>query len=338
MEAAKKRVAWVDLIKGYAMLLVFMVHVDFVPREYMRIINPVFLSAFFFASGYTFSVKRKFGEFFINKVRTILVPFLFFGVINILATQVITLSEQEPLKEQLVNFFLQIRGKGDELWFLACIFVVFIVFYPIVKYIHNVYVFIILITIMSLTDVIYTVNGGGPLPWHLQLIGVSCFFMGLGNLYKRYWEEKMEHFMGNGVFAIISVIVYALFIILNYYVFDDADICFNSYGKNIPFYYIFSFIALVMAVSLAKNSGEYKFIKFVGANTMVYFALHGKIERLLMTVLFKFVDAKNLSHATEMIITYLGSIVIVLLTALILIPVIIFINRYCYFILGKSKQ
>ena len=80
MDNIKKRVLWIDLLKAISMLFVMLGHIDFCPSQWSYFYGPFFLSAFLFASGYTFNNKRSFSEFFINKVKTLLVPMFIFNI------------------------------------------------------------------------------------------------------------------------------------------------------------------------------------------------------------------------------------------------------------------
>ena len=57
------------------------------------------------------------------------VPWLVFSVFDIALSQLISFNVHESLLEELKWNFLQIRGQGDQIWFVAALFVAFIPFY-----------------------------------------------------------------------------------------------------------------------------------------------------------------------------------------------------------------
>lgn len=92
-------------------------------------IHRFFLTAFFFTAGYVYKPKGSFKEFFHSKFRQLFVPWLVFSVFDILLSQVISFNAHESFLEELKWNFFQIRGQGDQIWFVAALFVAFIPFY-----------------------------------------------------------------------------------------------------------------------------------------------------------------------------------------------------------------
>ena len=76
-----------------------------------------------------------------------------------------------------------------------------------------------------------------------------------------------------------------------------------------------------------------RFLLFVGANTLFYFAFHGKVFSLLQTICHKLLSEDWLA---------IGSVevgmgfAIAFLDAVVLILPAMFVNRYCPFLLGKG--
>ena len=76
-----------------------------------------------------------------------------------------------------------------------------------------------------------------------------------------------------------------------------------------------------------------RFLLFVGANTLFYFAFHGKVYSLLQTICHKAIASDLLaSDGAQFAI----AVCIVALDALILILPAMFVNKYCPFLLGKG--
>lgn len=100
----------------------------------MRFTHHFFLSAFFFAAGYVYKPNSSFGAFLDKKIQQLFVPWLVFSVFDIFLSQIITFNEHDNLLEELKWNFLQIRGQGDQIWFVAALFVTFIPFYFFVRF------------------------------------------------------------------------------------------------------------------------------------------------------------------------------------------------------------
>jgi len=123
----KKRIEWVDWVKGVCTIFVVMCHLGW-PELFERILNPVFLSAFFAVSGYMFSASDSFGKFITKKFKGLIVPMIIFGTINALLA---TLFDHDSLPERMMGLFWQRMGHNDDLWFIACLFSSYILFYVI---------------------------------------------------------------------------------------------------------------------------------------------------------------------------------------------------------------
>ena len=96
--------------------------------------TPFFLSLFFFCSGYVYKAPKNFGALLHKKFFQLFIPWFVFSVANIIMSQVLSFNEHHSLSSELAWNFLQIRGKGDGLWFVSALFVTFIPFYFLIKW------------------------------------------------------------------------------------------------------------------------------------------------------------------------------------------------------------
>ena len=71
----KKRIDWVDMSRGFAMLLVMLGH-TYCAESIRYWFYTFHVPLFFFLSGYVFSTKKynSFKEFLISKIKTLFVP------------------------------------------------------------------------------------------------------------------------------------------------------------------------------------------------------------------------------------------------------------------------
>lgn len=109
----------------------------------------------------------------------------------------ISFNAHESLLEELKWNFLQIRGQGDQIWFVAALFVAFIPFYFFIQCYekqsqkmnggdsHNCIMAIILAWLLSLASILYTrlvpVStfpwNTISLPWHIEYMFQAMFYM-----------------------------------------------------------------------------------------------------------------------------------------------------------------
>lgn len=327
--AEKKRIEWLDISRGICMLFVMISHIEFCPAIFKTLFGPVFLSMFFFISGYLYSNKKNFIEYLKNKTKTLLIPFIIFGLFNIFLRQIITFNEKVGLLNELKNFVLQI-GNEAGLWFIACLYVASILIYPINKYINNNKKYIFVITLLAIITILFNKYIGVCLPWHFQKVGIAIFFMGIGRLYKDKYENEFKKYE-NIVCLLFGIVFYIILLILNWKIFNNIYTSVNVYNTSIIMYILLSLISIWNMVLSVKIFIKNKFIKFVGENTLVYFAFHGKVQSLIMKISKNFIVLNNWN-------VFLYSIVITLLEAIILIIPAIIINKYFPWMLGRKKQ
>lgn len=73
------RLKWLDISRGIAFLMVIYSHLEYKDDMIMRYFKPMFLTMFFFVSGYLFKEKCSFSKVFEQRTRTLLLPFLILG-------------------------------------------------------------------------------------------------------------------------------------------------------------------------------------------------------------------------------------------------------------------
>ena len=336
----QKRIIWVDIAKAICMFCVMASHSTFCPKELSLFFTPFFLSLFFFSSGYVYNKEKySFKELMLRKVKTILVPWLIFGLFNIILSHIVTFNSHESITDEIMYMFLQVRGVNDKIWFLACLFVAFIPFYWIIKKFNK--KSILITFFLSLISIIYCKYMNPSvmpfntvaLPWHLQTIFVANFFMCLGYFYKVEYEIKLEKY-NKMKFIIPLVCLYLLCVYLNYY-YTQTTIAINNYKSNIIVWYIISIMSILMMIYICKRIKSNKLIDFVGKNTILYFCLHGKVLSLLETIISKL--NINIIADKNVITQSITTIIIIFLIIIILIIPIIIIEKYFPFVIGRRK-
>lgn len=73
------RLKWLDIARGLAFLMVIYSHLKYKDDMVMRYFTPMFLTMFFFVSGYLFKENCSFAKVLEQRTRTILLPFLTLG-------------------------------------------------------------------------------------------------------------------------------------------------------------------------------------------------------------------------------------------------------------------
>ena len=124
-----KRIAWVDIAKYICIMAVMLEHLESTTDVLGCFFSPFFVLCFFAVAGYTHKAGQPFGAFMVKKLRTLFVPWLIFSVFDIALSQLVSFSDHGSFWTELGWNLLQIRGHGDQIWFVAALFMAFIPFW-----------------------------------------------------------------------------------------------------------------------------------------------------------------------------------------------------------------
>ena len=137
----KNRIAWIDTAKGITAVLVVLGHI-LNHGVVQAVIYTFHVPVFFLLSGIGFNERENLKQFFIKKIRTLLLPYYIWGAIAVtiylLAGHLITDKEILTLKECLIgllwgNAKTQYMQFNLHLWFLPALFAMELVFYLMVR-------------------------------------------------------------------------------------------------------------------------------------------------------------------------------------------------------------
>lgn len=296
------------------------------------------MTAFFFASGYVYKDQASFKELICKKAKALLVPWFWFGMFNIITSQVLSFNEHLSLVEEIVWDLLQIRGLNDKMWFIAALFVAHIPFYFFVKY-CNKRKRILISIVMFLLSFVYSffVDGSlypwgtNTLPWHLEYIFVINFYMVMGFEYKNLALEILDKFDKKQNKIIITGI-YIILVTINYFGgFTMSDVFIYSILMNISL----QLFGVAFCVIISKLIPDNKLISYIGMNTLIYYGLHGKVESIIETILRKVGIYQSI--CTNTILGILAGIMIVSVVSIVLLIPTWIINKYLPFVIGKKE-
>lgn len=338
----KNRITWVDIAKYVGIMCVMNSHLDSAPEKLEMFYTPFFLMIFFFTSGYVYKHSDNFPKFFRKKTFQLFLPWLIFSVLNILLSQVLSFNSHSSLKEELFWNFMQVRGYGDGLWFIAALFITFIPFFFFIHWYENSAHaskrrHLIGVTLaLSVACQIYSCAmspsvfpwGSNALPWHLEYVFVAMFFMTLGYLFRTHSETYFDRY-NTRIFRIVTSFLYLCSVFMSNYVIH------NDFA-NIPVKFISQLLGVTAVVAWCKILPSSKTVLYIGQNTLLCFALHGKIYSVLQTVIEKLAPSIYADILGNVFISSLFSILLTVLLSIILIIPIWIINRWFPFLIGRK--
>lgn len=246
---------------------------------------------------------------------------------------VVSLKGERNIMSELLWNTLQIRGLGDGIWFVAALFMAFIPFYFIIKWDEPKKACVISM-LLSIVSVIYThiMNpdllpwNSTALPWHIEYIFQAMFWMVLGYYFKRYGEVIFDKLNT----AVNRCVVWLLYLIIVYIPEDVA----GDYAILLS--YIKSILGILSIIALCKIFKSNRYVNFVGKNTLIYFALHGKVYSVIEKMLEKVVGSfYEMCLSNSFYSSVLAVLITFILSVMLIIPAMV-INRWFPWMLGRK--
>ncbi len=275
----KNRIAWIDMAKGYGMLAVIIAHICSGPLHGW--IYTFHMPLFFFLSGYVFSNNDKFNVFINKKAQSLLIPYFSLGIPMVVFKVLYSLYQKtftiDLTVEIIKNFIFQKRLWT--LWYIACLFFLNIIFCFITKFAKNNISKAVIVVGMAFIGLLYYRSGGEPLPWNIDVCFTAVPFFFGGYILKQY-TDKMEKILSKKSVSFVLFIAFglmnAVFGYLNIRTTGKGLEMFNSEYANPIFTYISAF-AGIFAVILFSKFFTVKPIKYIGKNSLIYYAWHQTI-------------------------------------------------------------
>lgn len=341
-----KRIVWVDYAKAFAILFVVFLHAG-IPYPLKGLIRVFLIPIFFFISG-VFSKINKYNDtnaFLKHKSQSILIPYLAFNLLTFSFWYFIGrhFGADENTNTNALESFLGIFTSTATslkhyvpLWFLTCLFVVESLYFLIFNKIKSKKYQLITLTILFLFSwLMYSLNVKG-LPWSIDIAISMLIFYGIGAFFKDLVLKDSSKSMRNITLLTGISILATIIVILTYTINDEAKVYINQLG-NYSIFFVGALAGIILMISLTKLITMFtkpnKLILYIGKNTLIILALH-LIAGSVVKAISYFGFGLPLSIYEKPFVTFIYSI----LSVIILIPAIYFINNFTPFLLGKFKK
>lgn len=330
-----KRIDYIDILRSVGILLMVAGHVGF-GNAFDYYIHAFHMPMFYIISGYLYKNKNiKFREFVIKKIRSLIIPYLIFGIfheviiifIGIVRNDVNILSDMYHLL--LYNHENMPIAGG--LWFLTSLFFMDILIYCLEKLVNIwlKYSCIIFLVILGYVIPFYTRL---PLSMDTALVGVGLFYIG------KYMHETEIGLRSNRklLYCSIAIIIGSILAFVNGYVNVRQGIY-----SNLVLFFIVSFLMtygmLVVCQKFnLKGSIAFNELKFIGRNTMVYVCLNQILILLISKPLFMLLTIIQPIMKENVIVILILKICILISVCVILHILTSILNRRnLKFIIGK---
>lgn len=338
-----KRNKKIDIIKGIGIILVVFGHVinsdvNIYGLNINNLLYVFHMPLFFLISGYITKYEKdsNFMEYLKKKTRGIIIPYFIFSTLCFVYWFILERRIRHQMDVSVIKVLLNIPlGFINDkyllpnivLWFLPCLFISEIIFY-IIRKIKKRHIQCMVEIILFIIGIILC-NYKVILPFGIETAFVSLLFLSIGNVYGKY-EEKV-----NNKYVIVIPIIIMLYISAFYY---NGGVSMLGHNYGIPYLFVLGALSgtgIIYTISsfLENIKLVNKSLVFLGQNSLVIMLCHDPIKRII---------AKAVSIVTKIndeIIrnTLSGSLLITVLVILVMVPLIIIINKYIPFVVGKKK-
>lgn len=315
------RISYIDIFKGFGIFFVVFGHITHIGvlREYIWDFH---MPLFFFVSGLLYKPNLTFKDFFLKRIKSIYIPYIIFFAVTFLYWVLIerhVRGGEYSIWHQLVGlpygtyegFHLNFNGA---LWFLPCLFITEVLFYPIGKT-NNKISIISLLLLSYVIGTILRIQNINYLPFGLHTALFAILFYGMGYLSKslpKYLTETPSHYQWTLILSCFCIQL----------------LCIGQFSSKIsqctlPYLTLASvgiLLYLMLSIIIKRNRA----IEYLGRNSLVIFAFQEPVYRAII-----FVFSKTLNQEVELLRNnLLYSLAITCVSILIIIPAIIIYNKF----------
>jgi len=326
-----KRLDWVDILKFLGILAVYLGHFGKYGGKSYAFVFIYHVPLFFFASGF-FASKTKetnFWNFFLNKTKALILPYIFFSIINIILTSINANANAGAIIQMAKPYIYGVRNTIGSLWFLPCIFVMTIGFYLLKRLVKNNYIILVIALILYIiTQTILPFRPNATPKWFFNIDSAMYYFVyyALGNvLFNRInnFDYLKLSFIKKIVFICFSIfsIIFTAFAFVGklQYIIPTEGL-----SKNVimflPILYaiIIIYFNIILAYCISKTSFSQLFAS-IGRETLILCGTEALIK-LLVSNMFIMVGLSI--HFSTPLIAYMYTMILLLISNKTVIPLV----------------
>lgn len=301
MQIMKNRISYIDIAKGIGIFLVIWGHIILSGPAY-NIIYAFHMPLFFFLSGFVFS-KNKYHnikEFFIKKVKTLIIPYIFLSLITY-AYWVLIENRFNGNNTNVLKPFIQIfiaQGSGGymqhniPMWFVPCLFIVENIGFFISKIKKN-YLRIVITVFLGILGCIITTTENNifnfkELFWSIEIALVAIPFYNVGvEVTNKISKEKLENIVINNkkisvIICIITIMILFITANINGHISMGSDELGNCF-----LFYLNAFLGIVGTITISIFIIQNKILEFMGRKSFFIMATHFPVRKPIILLFSK---------------------------------------------------
>lgn len=346
---AEKRIVYFDMAKGVGIFLVVLAHIEQAPKPLCIWIQSFHMPLFFILSGMLIHYKEEsalpFSTLILNKFQHIFIPYISFSFVYFLIDCIRFIFFSFTWKDIMNNVFLSLSFYGKSvLWFLPGLFFGELLFLLLLKkFQYYTFVFSLIFSIMAYS---IKVIGNPLLTFLLSFdryfefflvhfitallrVAIVSSFIGLGYYFFPIIKDKEK--TKRSIKELVLALIFLLFNIVINIINKSTDLHFIELN-NLFLYYIGAICGSLFIIFTCKNIPSLSFLCFFGKNSLIIMSTHIDFYILYIASLLSLYLNQFIPRAK----VYVFCLTVITLVFLIEYPVIMIIQKYFGFFLGRQ--
>lgn len=341
----KKDLYYINTAKALGISLVLFAHLS-IPHTFLLFISSLRMPLFFLVSGMLFTTKEyTLTKYIKHKFNSLMIPYFFFALFSYLFYIIIG---HKYLKGAIGNLDEFIRyaigipyaaadksflGFNIPIWFLPCLFSGEVIFFVIIKYFKK-YALVCSVSLFIL-GIIISRTISFRLIWGLDVAFFAIIFIHVGyfirkkNIIDKYILNKRITYKVTIAIASLLISVILLYFNSN----GGAISVYNLHFNNYILFIANAFFGIIFILTLSIILPKLQIFNFYGRNTIILLGFHLNIFAVLKGIqvfIFRI-------PLTILDYNFIYNLCYLIITLIVFIPIILFINRYCPYIIGRKK-
>uniref|UniRef100_UPI00403FAEEE acyltransferase family protein n=1 Tax=Candidatus Enterococcus willemsii TaxID=1857215 RepID=UPI00403FAEEE len=192
---SKKRISWIDSLKGVSIIFIVLGHTLFPYSQYLFWFH---VPIFFILSGLTLNLNVNLRQFEKKKFNSLLIPYTTFGFFVLTTYFFIELFQNKLSLKSILSLYAKLfyggemaKGVIGAYWFILVLFLSEILLYLLVKNLSKLLVpLILLVTYSGTYFIINYMNISIALPWNVLAVPLATIFIYIGMQFKDFFMKK----------------------------------------------------------------------------------------------------------------------------------------------------
>ena len=278
----KKRIEYIDLMKGVCITLVVLYHVyeHFDSEVIDKALNNFRMPLYFFLSGLFFKKYSGFTDFVVRKTNKLIIPYLFFSIIPYC---VLAPLFTDDYKDPMFVLMSILRPYNQPLWFLRALFVMYILYYGFKnltdKYPRKTQLLLLaIITFINYIASLFVCNIHYPdefgTLFNFITNTILAPIMALPFMYAAEWV-RMTNLL-NRKMTVTQQIVSFVISVSVLIIFAQKSVNFESasFSRFYPFVYVSAFGGIYALAILCQRINKLFFFSYLGRYSIIVLGTH----------------------------------------------------------------